>query len=175
MRPQSAYNSKRLVSDGSQLKNRPGSCTSKRIQYSPIMIDSINTTFNISSYHSGSRSVSKGSIIDLEQDLNVNDKLSLESKNLFTCITLPHAQIANLTYSNNRISKIERLQSCRYLVHLDFSNNQLEEISGLPEMSCLKVLLLGRNRIKRICSLDSQIHLQVLDLSVNFIQNIGIK
>lgn len=155
MRASSAYSKRPL-----ETRKRPLSCKSDRIAWSPIMIESISTT----------NYVSKGGILDIERDVE-DDKISLESRNLFHTLSLPHDQINTLNYSNNYISKIEKLQSLKQLKYLDFSDNHLVEISGLPEG--LKVLLLGRNRIKRISGLETLVNLDVLDLSSNLIEEIG--
>jgi leucine-rich repeat-containing protein 49 len=108
--------------------------------------------------------------LDIEKDVDLDLKINLESRNLFNTLSLPHDHITTLNYSNNFISKIEKLQTLRLLQYLDFSDNHLVEIAELPEL--LKVLLLGRNRITRITGLEALGNLEVLDLSGNFIEEI---
>jgi leucine-rich repeat-containing protein 49 len=108
--------------------------------------------------------------LDIEKDVDLDLKINLESRNLFNTLLLPQDHITSLNYSNNYISKIEKLQTLRLLQYLDFSDNHLLEIENLPEL--LKVLLLGRNRIKRITGLESLGNLEVLDLSSNCIEDI---
>ena len=175
MRPTSAYTSSRQSFYLSQSRptssfSRTDRSKSQQMAWSPIMVESINPN---SSHPASAKSKSKGSIYEIERDQDVNDKINLQSRNLFTCLTLPHDQVTNLNYSNNYISKIDKMEHLKHLSYLDFSDNRLEDLSGLPNTSSLRVLMAGRNRITEISNLNIHSDLDVLDLSVNLIQQIS--
>jgi hypothetical protein len=162
MRPSSAYNTNRL-SESSSKRPYSSFCKSRVNAWNPIIIESIPTI----------NTISKGTIADIERDVHIDDKINLAFRNLFNTLSLPHDRINSLNYSNNYISKIEKLTNLVFLQYLDFSDNHIEQVYGLPQVPCLKVLMLGRNRIQRISGLDAHVNLQVLDLASNAIQELA--
>ena len=128
-------------------------------------MQSIQSTFKIND-----SIMDKDSIAELEKEQDMSEKINLNSRNLFNTLSLPNDLISSLNYSNNFISKIEKLSHLKHLVYLDLSDNHVEELIGLPHGLC--VLLLSKNRLTKISNLQNLVNLNVLDLSMNSISEI---
>ena len=59
-----------------------------------------------------------------------------------------------------------------HLIFLDLYNNRIERIQGLDTVTGLRVLMLGKNRLSRIEGLEALPKLDVLDLHCNRIRTI---
>ena len=80
--------------------------------------------------------------------------------------------LTGLYLSQNEIKKIEGLESLMSLADLDISQNEIKKIEGLESLMNLEELYLSQNEIKKIEGLESLMNLEELYLSQNEIKKI---
>jgi len=83
--------------------------------------------------------------------------------------------LTNLEYlylQNNKIQKIENLDSLPNLEYIYLNNNQIQKIENLETFPNLEILYLQNNKIQKIENLETLPNLKTLDLHNNQIQKI---
>ena len=82
-------------------------------------------------------------------------------------ITYLPITLEELHLVENKIKRIEGLESCPYLTELWLNNNEISRIEGLDHCKHLKLLDLRHNRIKKLEGLQNCAELEILMLDGN--------
>lgn len=81
-------------------------------------------------------------------------------------------KLNHLYFVQNKISKIENLDSFKDLVNLELGGNKVELIENLSNLTSLEQLWLGQNKINKLQGLEMLKNLKILSIQSNKIEKI---